>query len=151
MIRKFEVADTISTARVWYRSGKEEYTYLPMFQALDENEALEVFKSHILQHCDIWVDESESEICGFLAMQGSYIDRLYVDPAYQRTGVGSALLNHAKQLRPDGLQLHTHQQNRRARKFYEKSGFAAVKFGVSPAPESVPDVEYHWHGQNNTG
>lgn len=151
MIRKFKPADTISTAQVWYRSGKDEYTYLPMFQALDEDEALTVFKSLILQHCEIWVYQSQSAICGFLAMQGSYIDRLYVDPAQHRKGVGVALLKHAMQLSPDGLQLHTHQQNHRARKFYEKSGFAAVKFGVSPAPESVPDVEYHWHGQNNTG
>lgn len=150
MIRKFEPADTISTAQVWYRSGKNEYTYLPMFQALDEDEALTVFKSLILQHCEIWVYESQSEICGFLAMQDSYIDRLYVDPTQQRKGVGVALLKHAMQLSPDGLQLHTHQQNHRARKFYEKYGFVAVKFGLSPAPESVPDVEYHWHDRNSS-
>jgi hypothetical protein len=27
---------------------------------------------------------------------------------------------------------------------YEGQGFVAVKYGLSPAPESAPDVEYHW-------
>ena len=31
-----------------------------------------------------------------------------------------------------------------SRAFYEKYGFTAEKFGVSPPPESEPDVEYHW-------
>ncbi len=150
MIREFESKDTISTAQVWYRSGKDEYEYLPMFQALDEEGALEVFKAIIVRNCEICVHEAEHEICGFLAMKDSYIDRLYVDPAHQRAGVGTALLRHAMKLSPGGLQLHTHQQNHRARKFYEKFGFVAVKFGISPPPESVPDVEYHWHDPSNT-
>ena len=140
----------MTTALVWYRSGKDEYDYLPMFQALDEDEALSVFKNLILAHCEIWVYETAGDICGFLAMKASYIDRLYVDPAHQRQGVGSALLNHAMSLSPSGLQLHTHQQNNRARKLYEEAGFVAVKYGVSPPPESVPDVEYHWYGHGPT-
>ena len=39
---------------------------------------------------------------------------------------------------------HTHQQHAQARAFCEKHGFRAVKFGISPPPESEPDVEYHW-------
>jgi hypothetical protein len=26
----------------------------------------------------------------------------------------------------------------------EHHGFKAVQFGISPSPESAPDVEYHW-------
>jgi ribosomal protein S18 acetylase RimI-like enzyme len=50
----------------------------------------------------------------------------------------------AQELSPDGLELHTHQENTKARRFYEKHGFEVVRFGVSPPPESAPDVEYHW-------
>jgi hypothetical protein len=32
----------------------------------------------------------------------------------------------------------------RARSFYERRGFRAVQFGVSPPPESEPDVRYAW-------
>ena len=81
---------------------------------------------------------------GFLALAGSYVDRLYVLPARQRRGVGERLLAHAKSLAPHGLELHTHQKNGKARAFYEKHGFAAVRFGTSPPPENEPDVEYWW-------
>lgn len=144
VIRELRPEDTLATARVWHRSGLEEYTYLPGFQKLNETKALEIFRDVIVKNCNVWVFESAGLISGFLAMKGTYIDRLYVDPEYQRTGIGAALIAHAKALCPQGLELHTHQQNHRARKFYEALGFVPVKFGISPPPESMPDVEYHW-------
>lgn len=39
---------------------------------------------------------------------------------------------------------YTHQENHAARSLYERRGFTAVQFGMSPLPESAPDVEYHW-------
>ena len=150
MIREFNPQDTIATAAIWHRSGLDEYTYLPAFQRLDDKKALEIFKAVIVKNCDIWVYEAESKVRGFIAMKGSYIDRLYVDPIAQKSGIGTAFLLHAKKICPSGLQLCTHQQNHRARKFYEKFGFVAVKFGISPPPESAPDVEYHWRDQSST-
>ena len=79
-----------------------------------------------------------------MAMDNNVIDRLYIDTAFQCTGIGSSLINFAKELYPNGLTLKTHQQNMRARTFYEKRGFRSVAFGISPPPESMPDVEYHW-------
>ena len=146
MIRKFRSEDALETARVWHRSGIDEYTYTP-FQDLDEEKAIEIFRDIIVRNCDIWVYEASGLICGYLAIKGSYIDRLYVDPVHQRAGIGTALIMHAKVLSPQGLELHTHQQNHRAREFYEKVGFVPVKFGVSPPPESLPDVEYHWRNE----
>jgi hypothetical protein len=49
---------------------------------------------------------------------------------------------------PSGLELRTHQENHAARALYEKQGFVAVGFGLSPPPESAPDVEYHWRPSN---
>ena len=83
-------------------------------------------------------------LLGFLALEGDYVDRLYVHPASQRRGAGEALLAWARARSPQRLRLHTHQQNAPARRFYERHGFVPVKFGVSPPPESAPDVEYLW-------
>ena len=150
MIRPLRTTEIDEIALIWYRAGLDEYDYLPRFQALGELEALNIFRNVILPENQLWVEENNAATRGFLALNNSYIDRLYVDPSHQRTGVGSRLLDHAKTIFPDGLQLHTHQQNVRARNFYEKHGFVAVKFGVSPAPESVPDVEYHWSPGGDT-
>jgi ribosomal protein S18 acetylase RimI-like enzyme len=155
-VRAYQHDDEAAAAAVWYRSGREEYDYLPLFQALSQDEARRVFAEVIVPGAEIWVavtvDNRDAEdgdpqgeaVVGFLALRGSYIDRLYVDPSAQRRGVGGRLLAVARQQHPGGLELHTHQQNGRARDFYEKHGFRAVAFGVSPPPESVPDVEYHW-------
>jgi ribosomal protein S18 acetylase RimI-like enzyme len=143
-IRRYRAADETEVVAVWLRAGRDEYSYLPMFLALTEDTGLEVFRNHILPGAEVWLAWESGRLLGFLAQKGSFIDRLYVDPGAQRRGVGSRLLAFARERSPGGLELFTHQQNSRARAFYEKHGFRAVRFGVSPPPESVPDVEYHW-------
>ena len=143
-IRPYESADESSVVEVWYRTGLAEYTYLPLFQALTLEEAHQVFQQGILSSCDLWVGTQDTRVVAYLAMKGSYIDRLYVNPSEQGKGWGRRFIKHAKALCPNGLELHTHQENQRACRFYEQHGFIAVKFGVSPPPESVPDVEYYW-------
>ena len=39
------------------------------------------------------------------------VDQLYVDPLFAGQGIGSRLLDVAKELRPDGLELWTFQAN----------------------------------------
>jgi ribosomal protein S18 acetylase RimI-like enzyme len=80
----------------------------------------------------------------FMAIAGDFIDQLYVAPEHQRRGIGQALLAHARTLSPAGLRLFTFQINANGRAFYEKNGFVIARLGVSPPPESEPDVEYHW-------
>jgi ribosomal protein S18 acetylase RimI-like enzyme len=102
------------------------------------------FRNHILKRNRVWVVEADDRPVAFLAMENEFIDQLYIHPAYQRRGIGEALLNFARKQSPDHLWLYTLQDNVNARAFYEKNGFIAEKFGMSPPPESAPDVEYHW-------
>ena len=136
--------ETDTVAAVWYRAGRDAYPYLPGWQAMTPELAQQVFRNHIAAHCSVFVIEHANSVAGFLALKGSYVDRLYIDPPCQGLGLGTALIEHARQLRPAGLELHTHQQNIAACAFYERLGFVAVRFGLSPAPERAPDVEYHW-------
>ena len=81
-------------------------------------------------------------------MNGSYIDRMFVDPVEWRKGWGTRLVALAKELSPGELTLHTHQENHAARALYEKHGFVAIGFGMSPPPENAPDVECRWRGRH---
>ena len=103
------------------------------------------FKNHILVKDDVWIAEIQSKLVGFMAIQEDLIDHLYVDPDHWRHGIGKMLLDHARTLSPKHLWLYTLQVNTNARAFYVKNGFVAKKFGISPPPESEPDVEYHWN------
>jgi GNAT superfamily N-acetyltransferase len=93
---------------------------------------------------DVWVAEVDGHPAAFMAIAADFIDQLYVAPGHQRQGVGRALIARARQLSPGGLRLFTFQSNASARAFYEKNGFRPARFGVSPPPESEPDVEYEW-------
>lgn len=143
-MRGFGEGDFEGVVRLWHETCRDTYTFIPLEQEYDLDSRRGFFRASILPRCKLWVAEREGELLGFLAMEGDYVDRLYVAVGAQRTGVGEALLGHARTQSPGGLRLHTHVKNTGARAFYEKHGFRAVRFGVSPPPESEPDVEYHW-------
>ena len=84
------------------------------------------------------------QLLGMLALEKPWIRQFAVFPEHQRHGVGTALLRKARECSPVELRLFTFQRNASARAFYEKHGFAAVAFSLSPAPELEPDVEYRW-------
>jgi GNAT superfamily N-acetyltransferase len=143
-IRPFQESDEAEVVGVWHRSGLAAYTYLPTWQAMTLETAQAVFREIIRPRCAIWVGTLDECTVAYLAMKGSYIDCLYVDPSEWRKGWGRRFVDLAKGLSPQGLELHTHVENQAARTLYERQGFKAVKFGISPPPESAPDVEYHW-------
>lgn len=142
--RPYEPGDEAAVVDVWRRSGDAAYQFLPTWQAYTLEDHTRYFRNRIVKSCNIWVGLAGSEITGYLALDGSYIDRLYISPDCQRAGWGSHFIAMAKELYPKGLELHTHQENLPACAFYEKHGFRVFKLGISPPPESAPDVEYHW-------
>jgi ribosomal protein S18 acetylase RimI-like enzyme len=88
--------------------------------------------------------ETDGQLAGFMAIAGDFVDQLYIHPDFQRRGLGKELLDFAKRQSAEHVWLFTLQINGNGRAFYEKNGFVAEKFGISPEPESEPDVEYHW-------
>ena len=151
IIRPYQESDEVEVIGVWHRSGLAAYPYLPTWQALRLETAAFVFRTIIRPSTTIWVGVTDGHVVAYLAMQGSYIDRLYVDPKEWHKGWGRCFVQFAKELSPSGLELHTHQENHAARALYESEGFQVVKFGISPPPESAPDVEYHWRPENECG
>ncbi|MBL8101186.1 MAG: GNAT family N-acetyltransferase [Anaerolineales bacterium] len=144
MIRLYREDDFEVVTAFWFRAMHTAMPDLMKRMGFELEGAREYFRSAIVPDNQIWVYERDNVPIGFLAIQGDFIDRLYVDPDYHRQGVGQALLMKARELLPKHIWLYTHVVNKMARAFYEKNGFVAEKFGVSPAPESEPDVEYHW-------
>lgn len=134
------------TVAVWVRSRREAQPWLEHRMGYTADANLAFFRGTVMRTTEVWVAARGDLIVGLLALAPGRVEHLYVDPPDQGHGLGSALLDHAKRLMPDGLTLFTHQRNRRARAFYEGRGFRAVAFGVSPPPESEPDVQYRWDG-----
>jgi GNAT superfamily N-acetyltransferase len=143
-IREYEPGDFDAVTILWRISREKS---LPEFQVEKGHfffEDQDYFRDHVLVENRVWVAAFHDRPVALLAMNGEFIDQLYVHPDHWRRGIGAMLLNFARERSPEHLWLYTLQVNVIARAFYEKYGFVAEKFGVSPPPESEPDVEYHW-------
>lgn len=143
-IRKMEASELEATVAVWRRSRWHAQPRLEERMGHTPEDDLRHFRDTVARDYEVWVAAEDGGIAGLLAVGRGCVDQLYVDPDAQGRGVGTALLEKAKQILPGGLTLFTHQSNARARAFYERRGLRAVRFGVSPPPESEPDVEYAW-------
>ena len=144
VIRDYRTEDFDALTILW-RVAREKA--MPEFQRAKGHFFYEdqgYFRDHILNENKVWVVEFEGRPAAFMAINKEFIDHLYVHPDYWRRGIGKALLDFARKQSPEHLWLYTLQVNVNARAFYEKNGFVAEKFGISPPPESEPDVEYHW-------
>ena len=117
--------------------------WLPVIHSFDET--VTFFRDFVIPHQVVMVAENEDGVAGFIAIEGEWVEHLYIAPAHQGIGIGDALLKRAKELRPDGLMLWTFEGNHRARAFYEKRGFVAIEFtDGSRNEEKTPDVRYQW-------
>lgn len=128
--------------------ARNEMDYLPGVP----DEAAVPIAASIRDHDEVWVAEEDGRLLGFLGIEHSttlgapVLERLYVEPAEQNRGVGSALLAKAKELRPDELYLWVFQKNP-ARRLYERSGFELVRLtDGAENMEREPDALYRWPG-----
>lgn len=94
---------------------------------------------------DVWVAADADRPLGLLILAGDWLDQLYVDPGATGRGIGSRLVDLAKEHRPAGLQLWTFESNVGAQRFYERHGFEAVeRTDGSDNEEGAPDIRYVW-------
>jgi GNAT superfamily N-acetyltransferase/chorismate mutase len=96
---------------------------------------------------DVWLAESDGSIVGFATVTPAWLESLYVAPAAQRHGVGSALLDVAKAQRPDGFGLWVFESNVPARAFYTRHGLVELeRTDGSANEERRPDIRMAWPG-----
>ncbi len=118
----------------------------PSFALLDFLPQLHTHEEHLAFFARA-LGESEGYVLGrgFALVYGDVLTHLYVHPDAIGTGVGHALFEHVKTLRPGGFQFWVFQQNERARRFYEAHGAVAVELTDGAGnEEKTPDVRYEW-------
>lgn len=140
-LRKAVAADADICARI-LADWIIETPWMPRLHTLAEDSAYIGVKIQ-----NGWVTMAATpEAVGFLTLEGDYISSLYVAPGARRSGVGKALLNHAKE-RANSLSLWTFQANMQARRFYMREGFTETQRTEDENEEKMPDVEYVWSSE----
>jgi GNAT superfamily N-acetyltransferase len=95
-----------------------------------------------------WVAEDSRGVVAFLEMTADWLDALYVHPDAQGEGIGTALLELAKTLRPNGFELWVFESNTPARAFYARHGLVErERTDGSGNEEKAPDIRMAWPGR----
>lgn len=145
--RRTTESDAGAVAEVYLRSRKEMVTCAPL--AHSDESVRDWVRGQLIPRGNVTVVMLDGVIVGFVAISQTaacgWIDQLYVLPAYIRRGVGTALLDHARNALQPPIRLYTFQCNDVARHFYEHHGFKPLEYSDgSNNEENCPDILYEW-------
>lgn len=141
-IIRYEKMYASETTEMWRRS-KEQALGVKEQHSFENH--LNYLQERLVQENQVFLalDTLLNKVVGLLAVNGEWINQLYIHIGYQQQGIGTRLLNLAKEISPDRLKLFTFEVNTNAQKFYEKHGFRIIGRGIA-AEEQLPDIEYEW-------
>ena len=131
-LRRYEPRDEDAAVALWLRTWQAAYPELDFAQRLDWWR--QRWRDELLPAAEVFVAEADSEMIGFVTINPRtfYLDQIVVAPERWRSGVGAALVAHAKRISPAGLDLDVNTDNARAIGFYSKQGFLISGAGVNP-------------------
>jgi chorismate mutase/GNAT superfamily N-acetyltransferase len=143
VIRRADDSDTEALAAVHLSARRAA----PMPPAVHTDAEVRAWLAGRLTLDEVWVAEADGAVAAYLRLTDAWLDDLYVVPEHAREGIGSALLDLAKQQRPAGFCLWVFEQNEPARTFYRRHGLIELEHTDGSANEErAPDVRMAWPG-----
>ncbi len=122
MIRAFGEGDLKELLDVWYRASLIAHSFLSHdFLAAERREIADVW----IPMAETMIYEADGRVVGFLALIDNEVGGVFVDPDYQRRGIGRSLMDRARESRPY-LELNVFEANAIGRRFYDAYGFDLV-------------------------
>jgi putative acetyltransferase len=125
-IRRSTFGDGRRVVQIWRDAVDATHDFL----LPEDRAALDALVTEFLPSASSWlaVDGTDRPI-GFMLLEHSHMEALFVDPAVRGTGVGAALVRHGIALHPR-MTTDVNEQNAQAIGFYERMGFRRT--GRSP-------------------
>lgn len=133
IVRRGTTADGAHAVAIWRAAVDATHGFLTPEHRVE----IDAFVEEFFPQAELWmVDDEAGHPVGFLIMDGTMIDALFVHPEVHGRGFGTALLDHALALAPDAV-VDASEQATNALPFYEARGF--VRTGRSETdPEGRP-------------
>lgn len=124
MIRLYSGDDETAVMDIWYRAAVSGHPFIDV-SYWDKNSG--AVRDVYLPSSHTFVFEDEGRIAGFISLiEEKFIGALFVDPDFQRRGIGRALLTYARDGRKT-LFLNVYAENTNAVNFYLKNGFKVTE------------------------
>ena len=113
--------DYHTLVEIWERSVRATHEFLTEKDIMEIKESL---LSKYFKAVSLYMIFDEETIAGFIGLYDHNIEMLFVDSNCMGKGLGSKLLNYAKSLGADSVDVN--EQNPRALGFYQAYGFRVV-------------------------
>lgn len=139
---EFDDKYAVAAVKMW-RDSKERALGIPENYSFDDHL---LFLRETLTKTDsifLAIDRDTGHPVGLMATDGTFLNQLYVHIDFQQSGIGTMLLNHAKETSNGRIKLYTFEHNRTATQFYQKNGFKLIGRGHDNE-EELPDLLYEW-------
>lgn len=143
VIRKYQLEDCDRVLSVWAAASALAHPFLS--QSFLEQERQEIQHVHLPQ-AETWVWEADGYVASFISLLGNEVGAIFVDPRFQRAGIGWALMDHARALRGE-LEVEVFRDNLIGRSFYARYGFEPMGQGVQE-PTGLPIVRLRLAGDS---
>lgn len=125
IVRKANACDFDEILEIWKAENLNAHSFI----------AAEYWKQNLvavrsaLPRAEVFVCDDTGAVAGFVGLNGNHIEGIFVKASRQRSGIGKALLDKAKTIKPT-LTLNVYQKNSNALRFYRRNGFCTVSEGV---------------------
>lgn len=139
-LRQAGVDDAVAVAGLFARSRAAAMPFLPVLHTPSEDIA---YFAGCSERGLMTLAERAGALQGFMVERQGWIEHLYIEPGQRRQGIGSMLVNAAKQ-RQKQLQLWCFADNHAGRAFYFRHGFAEIGQTDGDNEEGLPDILFGW-------
>lgn len=139
MIRSFTADDLHTVTDIWLAANTQAHHFIPK-QYWMENIP---YVKKMFPLAQLYVFEQSGIINGFIGLSGNNIKGIFVRPGAQSQGIGTQLLNKAKQLNST-LRLTVYKKNIRAAAFYKRNGFRILKESADPSTNQA-ELTMEWN------
>ncbi len=143
-LRPYRGEDEDAAIELWRRTWQQAYPSIDF--AARTPWWRERWRRELVPNAAIVVAEQDGALLGFVTIEASgYLDQLVVAPDRWGSEIAATLVDEAKRRSPDRITLLVNQDNARAIRFYERSGFVRAGKDVNPT-SGRPVLKMAWKG-----
>jgi len=141
-LRPYRNSDEDAAITLWQQTWQQAYPSIDF--AARVNWWRERWGKELVPNANIVVAERGGAPIGFVTIDAKgYLDQLVVGPEHWGSDLGTALVDEAKRLSPDGIALLVNTDNARAIRFYRRNGFVDAGGDVNPT-SGKPVLRMAW-------
>jgi putative acetyltransferase len=130
-IRLYHPADEEAAIALWQRTWQHAYPSIDFAARVEWWR--ERWRNELVPNATIIIAQAAGELIGFVTIDSNnYLDQLVVSPEHWGSKVAPLLVDEAKRHSPERITLLVNEDNTRAIRFYERSGFVHAGEDINP-------------------